>query len=260
MLRKQINEAYPGRNKSSDGWLGDQAHRARQSEHNPDANGVVRALDITHDPAHGVYIRQLADTIVKSRDPRVLYIIRDGEIVWSTPRSGRKPWVWMPYHGSNPHTAHFHTSVVSDPRLYDRTALWSLPKAKIILPSSYINKNITATMFDDTRLAYYDVAPGHLNRFCVALPYPFPSPRPPIEVWRSGEPETMVDAEICDKGPWHINNPYWLTKSRPQAESGIITFGPNKGRKSNGAGIDVTPALDKHLRLNGKGKVDWRFK
>ena len=116
-LRSQINAAYPGRKKANDGWIGDAKHAASQSEHNPDRNGVVRALDITHDPAHGVNARQIAEALVASRDPRILYIISNSQIVRSYPRSGTTVWKWGPYFGSNPHSAHFHTSVVSDPKL-----------------------------------------------------------------------------------------------------------------------------------------------
>jgi hypothetical protein len=53
VLRSQINKAHPNRSKVSDGWIGDTAHAARASDHNPNSGGVVTALDLTHDPAHG---------------------------------------------------------------------------------------------------------------------------------------------------------------------------------------------------------------
>jgi hypothetical protein len=33
----------------------------------------------------------------------------------------------------------------------------------------------------------------------------------------------------------------------------------NVGKISNGAGIDVSPALDQSLGLGGKGLVDWEW-
>ena len=46
-LREQIDDAYPDRSRVSDGWLGDARHSARTSDHNPDAEGWVRAIDIS---------------------------------------------------------------------------------------------------------------------------------------------------------------------------------------------------------------------
>jgi len=46
-LREQIDDAFPDRDRKSDGWIGDARHAASKSDHNPDPKtGVVRALDI----------------------------------------------------------------------------------------------------------------------------------------------------------------------------------------------------------------------
>lgn len=121
-LRSQVNAKWPNRDKSSDGTIGDAAHAATHSEHNPDANGVVRAMDITHDPAHGLDARKLAETLVASRDSRILYIISNAQIV----SSAVSPWVWRPYSGINAHRHHVHISVVASPGLYDDTRPWNL--------------------------------------------------------------------------------------------------------------------------------------
>jgi len=122
VLRAQINAAYPGRKKASDGTIGDAAHAATKSEHNPDANGVVRALDITHDPDRGVDCGKIIDAIVASRDPRILYVIWNRRICSSVVQ----PWKWRAYGGSNPHDKHFHLSVVDDPAVYDNESPWSI--------------------------------------------------------------------------------------------------------------------------------------
>jgi hypothetical protein len=41
---------FPERSKESDGSIGNAEHSARQSDHNPDQFGIVRAIDITNDP------------------------------------------------------------------------------------------------------------------------------------------------------------------------------------------------------------------
>ena len=142
---------------------------------------------------------------------------------------------------------------------YDKTALWSLPKSIIKPPDLRVNSRIVATTFSDTRLAYPDVPAGHLERSGVALPFRFDGRRPRIRLWRSDNPDNKVIADVIDVGPWNIADPYWETGRRPQAESGIIKSGPNAGKKSNKAGIDVTPKLNEMLGLKGKGLVDWEI-
>lgn len=105
-LRDQINAKYPNRNKASDGWIGDQAHQASASDHNPNGAGVVCALDVTNDPANGVDIHAIADRIRINRHPDLKYIISNSRIAgaWTG-------WQWTPYTGSNPHDKHAHFSV-----------------------------------------------------------------------------------------------------------------------------------------------------
>ena len=45
-LREQIDDSFPDRDRTSDGWIGDTRHAARKSDHNPDEQGWVRAIDI----------------------------------------------------------------------------------------------------------------------------------------------------------------------------------------------------------------------
>lgn len=112
---------------------------------------------------------------------------------------------------------------------------------------------ITATMFADASVAYGDVKAGWNDRPGVALPYRFPKgPRPRVRVWRAGR---SVDCDVVDVGPWNIDDPYWLSGARPQAEGGTDT----RGRTTNHAGIDLTPAADAAIGLNGKGVVDWEI-
>lgn len=48
-FRNAVNAAYPNRDKGSDGTIGDPAHAARSSDHNPDGDGTVDAWDMDTD-------------------------------------------------------------------------------------------------------------------------------------------------------------------------------------------------------------------
>lgn len=130
-LRDQINAAYPQRSKVSDGTIGDTAHqKAGTSDHLPNGDGVVTAIDITHSPATGFDARDLADTLVESQDRRIKYIIYNKRMVGSYPAHGKPAWTWRPYTGSNPHTKHVHISVNGSKSLYDSAIEWALPESE----------------------------------------------------------------------------------------------------------------------------------
>lgn len=118
-LRDQINWAFPRRDKRSDGWIGDRAHAGRKSDHNPDRNGWVHALDIDADllgVKGGKEGRHLAEELAnqllryaKQQRPgshRLKYVVFNNRIA-----SGTYPqefWTWRT--GSWGHTQHIHVS------------------------------------------------------------------------------------------------------------------------------------------------------
>lgn len=107
-LRREVDDAFPGRSTASDGTLGDAAHAARQSDHNPDERRVVRAWDCTRDVVGGLDVAEtLAEWLRSRRDRRVKYVIFRRRIF----SSEISPWVWRPYDGVNPHEHHVHISV-----------------------------------------------------------------------------------------------------------------------------------------------------
>jgi hypothetical protein len=115
---------------------------------------------------------------------------------------------------------------------------------------------VTGTVFggprDDQAVAYADVGPDWANRPGIALPFRFRGPRPKVTVSANGK---SILCPIVDVGPWNTNDPYWMTAARPQAESGTDM----SGRRTNGAGIDLTPATAAAIGLDGKGQVVWFF-
>lgn len=132
-LRAQVNAAAPGRSKASDGTIGDPAHQSRASDHNAwivDAGkGVVTALDITHDPAHGCDAGKIAEALRRSADPRIKYIISNRRIASSAAKGQAAAWAWRTYTGTNPHNKHCHVSVQAEKEHFDSTTKWALDQA-----------------------------------------------------------------------------------------------------------------------------------
>jgi len=109
-LRSEINAKYPKRDKRSDGWIGDTAHNARKSDHNPDKQGWVRAIDIDSDlvkssSKESWLLAEQIKTIALKGDKRISYVIHQHRIA-----SPRQNWAWRVYKGSNPHVSHIHIS------------------------------------------------------------------------------------------------------------------------------------------------------
>jgi len=121
-LRNQINEAFPDRDKTSDGTIGDAAHASGISGHNPDDSPYdnaewdgdpdsipeVRAIDtdvnLNAPPATA---QQIVDHIRKlpGVSSVLRYIIYNRKIYRAT-----NGWAPVAYDGPSPHTEHIHFS------------------------------------------------------------------------------------------------------------------------------------------------------
>lgn len=111
-LRAEINTLFPGRDKKSDGSVGDTSHSRRASDHNPDENGWVRAIDVDEDVwgkdgADPVMANQLVRRLIEigKKDKRLSYIIFEG-FIWSATYG----WKKQDYNGVNEHNHHIHIS------------------------------------------------------------------------------------------------------------------------------------------------------
>jgi glycosyl hydrolase family 25 len=120
-LRLQLNAAFPNRDKSSDGGIGDTSHAARPSSHNPDLTGSpeyrdgdskdeVRARDFDKDlKDSSVSAEDVVQHLIKgAKSGRfwwLRYIIYNRRI-WSKSNN----WSQATYSGSNPHDHHFHVN------------------------------------------------------------------------------------------------------------------------------------------------------
>jgi hypothetical protein len=87
-----------------DAWLGDAAHKARPSGHNPDYRGCVHAKDFD---VRGMHVPKFLDRVIG--DPRVWYVIFDGHIYSRTHH-----WDKRKYDGADPHTEHVHVSILNN--------------------------------------------------------------------------------------------------------------------------------------------------
>ncbi len=120
------NTRWPGRPKAADGTIGDAAHAARESQHNPNRDptdrvpdGMVTAADVGMTKVPG---RALVAILI--RDPRVWYVIHDG-FIWSRTHGFEK----REYEGA-PHDKHVHVSLVQTAQACRDASPWggSSPK------------------------------------------------------------------------------------------------------------------------------------
>lgn len=119
-LREQVGKAFPDRDKTSDGTVGDLAHQLEKSDHNPDRTGnaaykdgdaldEVRAWDMDSDlrSAAGVDAQELVDHLraLPGVHTVLRYMIYNRKIYQAD-----TGWQVEPYTGPSAHTEHIHFS------------------------------------------------------------------------------------------------------------------------------------------------------
>lgn len=132
-LLAQLDNAFPHRDRASDGWIGDASHAAVVSDHNPcwscpgDRYGVVRARDF--DASFGgnagynstkeswAFAQDLRHAMLAG-DSRISYIIawdndRKADFICSMNPGYQPLGVWRPYTGDS-HQNHVHVSFTAD--------------------------------------------------------------------------------------------------------------------------------------------------
>lgn len=126
-LRAEVNARWPKRSKRSDGTIGDAAHSARKSDHNPNARRSVNAIDIT---ASGIDTGALIAAAKKH--PSVRYIIFNRRIMNRDIGNFKA----RRYTGANPHTAHVHISIYQSRTAEQRRQSWGIASAKAAAPQA----------------------------------------------------------------------------------------------------------------------------
>lgn len=124
----EADRIAPGRSHASDGTIGDLSHQQQggSSDHNPDSRGIVHAVDITHDPAHGFdrwqQAQRIASRIAAGTERRVKYLVTsDGQVDRIFNPSVSMTWR---VNGSpkNDHLSHLHISILSGSDVENSTA------------------------------------------------------------------------------------------------------------------------------------------
>ncbi|MDR6322899.1 hypothetical protein [Actinoplanes couchii] len=143
-LRAELNRIAPGRDKTSDGTIGDTAHQGRVSDHNDDEVGRVPIRDA--DSKHEVHaidldvdLRESDLTMEKvvqhvvgrcrsGAEKRLRYVIYNRRI-WEASNG----WKQRAYSGDNAHTQHAHFSASYETKLEASTVSWHLEDIPVAL-------------------------------------------------------------------------------------------------------------------------------
>lgn len=103
VLRDQLRAKYPG---VVIYWIGDEEHRQRKSDHNPEADGSVDAIDVMIGPHFSkTQAQNLFNTLHEWMDYRIANVIFDRHIFSTTVHPG----IIRNFDG-DPHTDHVHIS------------------------------------------------------------------------------------------------------------------------------------------------------
>ncbi|BAL86491.1 hypothetical protein AMIS_12710 [Actinoplanes missouriensis 431] len=143
-LRADLNAIAPGRDRASDGTIGDRAHQASVSDHNDDEVGRVPIRDA--DRKHEVHafdadddlrtpnltmemvVQHILRRCRSGAEKRLRYIIYNRRI-WEASNS----WRQRAYTGASPHTEHAHFSASYETRHEADTSSWRLEDIEVAL-------------------------------------------------------------------------------------------------------------------------------
>lgn len=172
-LRDEVNELAVNRDKESDGWIGNAAHAAEVSDHNPDETGSVPIHDADHiDEVHAIDVDTdllvpglTMETIVQfllarcraGTETRLRYIIYYRRI-WEASND----WRERAYTGASPHTEHGHFSASYESAKEASTASWHLEDIPVALTpadKTWISEQITQAVKDVWDSSAQDVVP-----------------------------------------------------------------------------------------------------
>lgn len=105
-----INVKWPSRNRGNDGWIGDEEHEQRKSDHNPNSRGIVDAIDVDTTTKligtvrYGIHVPTVIASMIMH--PSTHYVIHRERIMDRDDK-------FLPhrYNGINRHLTHIHDSI-----------------------------------------------------------------------------------------------------------------------------------------------------
>jgi hypothetical protein len=126
-LRSEFNDLNPNRDKGADGSIGDTAHQSSTSDHNPDAQGRVLALDIDStgpwpDFTFAAAVGLIIERCRSGREDRIQYIIWDHHIYSRSTGFAKQVYTGT----ADPHVNHAHFSARHDHHGESDTRGWNL--------------------------------------------------------------------------------------------------------------------------------------
>jgi hypothetical protein len=147
-MRAEVNTRYPDRDAGSDGTLGDEAHQARASDHNPDGDGSVDAWDM--DVEVNGKGRPYADDVesIKARfeaHPAARYWIHNDQIASRSDGWARRSYAYAGPN-RNKHTQHVHFNTREE--FENSDAPWGILEDE--MDQATFTARLVAALGDDT--------------------------------------------------------------------------------------------------------------
>jgi len=196
-LREEFNRIAPTRDKESDGWIGDEAHQSGNSDHNPDANGNVHAIDVDKDLNTDFDMQDCVDYIIsecrKSGESgkdkgRLKYVIYN-RVIWEASNG----WNSRPYTGSNPHDKHAHFSCEYAEKYAEDDSPWGLVERFGDMANQFLVKqNPNAGPTEEVKFWQYQLEwagydPGEIDGIFGS------KMRAALDKWRKDRGQAVVD-------------------------------------------------------------------
>lgn len=169
-LLRQFDEAFPDRDHTSDGTIGDLAHQNESaSSHNPDLTGAaewkdgdakneVRALDVDSDLGMpGVTMQMVIDHLrtLPGLSSVIRYMIYNRVIYRAS-----DGWAGKPYTGASPHTEHAHFTMAFT-QAADENTTFDYRLEELVMPTA---DEIAAATLKAFRNSLDDLSDSERNR------------------------------------------------------------------------------------------------